>query len=73
MADEEDTLDEELELMNKKIEAMGRGEDMHDQKENLKNNNKEVKVWDRNIQSAKQNRNQPQVNSSPNDHRIVML
>lgn len=52
---------------------MGRGEDMHDQKENLKNNNKEVKVWDRNIQSAKQNRNQPQVNSNPNDDKIVVL
>ena len=59
--------------MSKKIEAMGRGEEMHNQKENLKNNNKEVKVWERNLQSAKQKRSQPQVNSSPNDDRIAVL
>ena len=46
---------------------------MHDQKENIKNNNKEVKMWKRNVQSAKQSRNQPQINSSPNDDRIVVL
>ena len=31
-------------MLDKKIEAMGRGEE-HPLKENIKNNNKEVKVW----------------------------
>jgi hypothetical protein len=34
-------------LLNKKIEAVERGEDVYDQKENLKNNNREVKVWEK--------------------------
>lgn len=34
-------------MLNKKIEAVERGEDVYDQKENLKNNNREVKVWEK--------------------------
>lgn len=33
--------------MAKKIDAMSRGEEIHDQKENVKNINRDVKVWER--------------------------
>jgi len=38
-------LKEELELLNKKIEFMGQDEPYEEQKENLKNANREVKIW----------------------------
>ena len=40
LADEEDTLNDQLELLNKKIEGFGRGEEVNVQKQNIKSGNK---------------------------------
>lgn len=61
-------------MLDGRVEAIARGEDVFDQKENIKNNNKDVKIWERKVQSAKGGRpQQSRVKNDPEEDRVVIL